>query len=59
MKFEHGLICKLKKDEFLSNEENKQRFINLLSQKLESRGLIIAHSVGDADTLIVQQLLNL
>ena len=34
VKFEHTMICKLKKDDFLSNEENKFRFINLLSQKL-------------------------
>ena len=48
------MICKLKKDDFLSNEENTIRFIDLLSQKQESRRSVTAHSAGDADTIIVQ-----
>ena len=55
---EHTMICKLKKDDLLSNEENKIRFINLLSQKLESRGCNAAHSAGDADTIMEQKAIQ-
>lgn len=44
------------KEEFLSNQENKQQFITLLSQMLE-RGCEIHQVRGDADTLIVQTVL--
>ncbi len=39
--------------DFLSNQENKQRFI-LLGHQLASCGCEIAYAIGDADVLIVQ-----
>lgn len=45
----------LKKDLFLANTENKQMFINELSEKLQVAGCITKHAIGDADVLIVQE----
>ena len=42
----------MKKAEFLSNPVNKQRFINILSDKLERVGCIVQYAMRDADTLI-------
>lgn len=53
VKFEKEMICKFKKADFLANPVNKQRFLNLLSNKFEISGCITHHSKGDADTLIV------
>ena len=44
----------VEKDDFLSNKENKQRFIGLLGEHLAMRGCEIAHATGDADVPIVQ-----
>ena len=44
----------LKKDAFLSNIQNKQRFLDLLGEHLARRGSEIAHATGDADVSIVQ-----
>ena len=43
-----------KKDRFLRNAVNKQRFINLLSATLEEDGCKTVHAVGDADFLIMK-----
>ena len=43
------LGCKI---HFLANEKNKQKFINFLSEKLQSQGVQTLHSKGDADLLI-------
>ena len=48
------MIAKLKKEEFLANKENKQRFICLLRNKLQQSGCSTIHAEGDADLLIVQ-----
>lgn len=48
------MILQTKKEEFLSNKENKQRFIALLSQKLEQSGCEVHQARADADLLIVQ-----
>ena len=45
---------KSKKEEFLSNKDNKQRFIKLLSKHLEHVGCETHHAKGDADVIIVQ-----
>ena len=42
-----------KKDEFLSNSHNKQRFVNLLGEYLQRHGCVVHHARGDADLLIV------
>ena len=49
-----SMALQAKKEEFLSNKHNKQRFIALLSQMLEEAGYEIHHARGDADVLIVQ-----
>ena len=43
-----------KKDIFLSNEENKENFIRLLSREFNKRGIRTLHSSHDADVLIVK-----
>ena len=49
----------LKKEVFLANKKNKQRFINILGQKLEDAGCTVCHAVGDADRLIVKKAAEL
>ena len=44
----------IKKEDFLSNNENKQRFINFLGDSLETTGCEVHHAKDDADLLIVQ-----
>ena len=43
-----------KKEDFLNNKANKQRFIHYLSDKLERAGCIIDKAKHDADMLIIQ-----
>lgn len=45
---------KTKKQMFLSNHENQQHFISLLSVFLEGAGCTVHHATGDADLLTVQ-----
>ena len=42
-----------KKDEFLANSANKQRFLVILGEKLAESGCHISHAESDADHLIV------
>nr|XP_054767556.1 uncharacterized protein LOC129274841 [Lytechinus pictus] len=51
--FAGDMVIKSKKEEFLANEVNKQRFINLLSKRLERAGCVTIHARNDADVLIV------
>ena len=44
----------LKKDNFLANSKNKQRFINMLSRFLQEDNCPTYHAAGDADVLIVK-----
>ena len=55
---EHDMTCKLKKEDFLSNEKNKESFLKLLGQNLENSGHTVYHSSGDADCLIVKTALE-
>ena len=48
------MILQSKKEEFLANVVNKQRFIYLLSEKLRQAGCNTVHATGDADLLIVK-----
>ena len=48
--FNSSIALQAKKEEFLSNKHNKQRFIALLSQRLEEAGC----DIHQADVLIVQ-----
>ena len=43
-----------KKELFLTNVENKQAFINMLSQRLDTKGCRTVHATSDADVLIVK-----
>ena len=47
--FNLSMKFQLKKDDFLFNKENKQRFIDLLEEHLAMCGCVIAHATGDAD----------
>ena len=42
--FDCAVVAKLKKDDFIANKANKQRFINLLGTKLELSGCIVIHA---------------
>ncbi len=48
------MLVILKKTEFLANHENKQKFINLLSDALVKSNCQTRNSDDDADVLIVQ-----
>ena len=50
--FEPDMVLTLKKEEFLFNKANKQRFIQLLSEKLTHAGYSTLQAAGDADVLI-------
>lgn len=49
-----SMTLTLKKQEFLANNENKQRFINLLGEGLELAGFQVHNAQGDADVLIAK-----
>jgi len=49
----------VKKDKFLSNHINKQRFINVMGSYFRENGHSIIHAEGDADTLIVKEALKM
>ena len=51
--FELSMIPSLKKELFLSNKENKQKFVNLLAETLERKGYSTLHATN-ADVLIVK-----
>lgn len=53
MNFDSTMIAKLKKEEFLANKENKQKFIHLLGNNLQHSGCSTIHAEGDSDLLIV------
>ena len=42
------------KEEFLRNPKNKQRFIDLLTERLANSGCKVLHAQDDADVLVVQ-----
>ncbi len=49
-----SMIFDSRNEDFLSNKENKQRFITLLSDHLKSHGCHTEHASTDADLQIVQ-----
>ncbi|VDI39683.1 Hypothetical predicted protein [Mytilus galloprovincialis] len=51
--FNNDTPIKTKKDEFLSNSENKQHFINTLGEKLKDGHVQVIHAEDDADLKIV------
>ena len=52
--FIRDMVMKSKKEDLLSNKDNKQRFIRMLGQSLEHVGCETRHAKGDADVLIVE-----
>ena len=53
--FNEDMHLTMKKDQFLANTTNKQRFITLLSNYLQEVNCQTYHATGDADLLIVQK----
>ena len=51
-------MLRSKKEDFLRNEQNKQRFISMLGLKLERPGCTVFHAKQDADTLIVKSAIE-
>ena len=45
----------MKKEQFLANRQNKQRFIFMLSEELTKNYCEVHHASGDADLLIVMK----
>ena len=56
--FTESMPCKVKKELFLSNKRNKQRFINLLSAKMMEQQINVHNADDDADLLVVQTALD-
>ena len=56
--FNMDMCLTVTKEEFLSDGQNKQRFIHFLSQNLETAGCAVVQAQGDADTLIVQKAIE-
>ena len=53
------MMCTVPKEKFLSNVVNKQRFINMLSLRLEQDGCRVLHATADADVLIVETAIKM
>ena len=47
-------LLQMTKEEFLSNTENKQRFIYMLGARLEANECEVHNAKGDADLLVVE-----
>ena len=54
MDFTWDMVRKSKKEDLLTNKDNKQRFISMLGQSLEHVGCETRHAEGDADVLSVE-----
>ena len=52
--FTRDMVMKSKKEDLLSNNDKKQRFIRMLGQRLVHVGCETRHAKGDADVLIVE-----
>ena len=52
--FIENMSVTMRKDNFLSNPKNKQRFLIMLSEALQNVGCVTHHANGDADLLIVK-----
>ena len=59
VKFSFDTPLRMKKDAFLNNPENKQKFIDMLGECLTSAGVDVLHAQGDADCMIVQTVIKL
>ena len=52
-----SMVFKGKREDFLSNRENKHRFITLLQDHLERQGCHTEQATDDADLLVVQTVI--
>ena len=53
--FNDTVTLQTKKEDFLSNTQNKQRYIDMLmGNKLETAGCKVHHAHGDDDLLVVE-----
>lgn len=52
--FDSSMVAKVKKEEFLANKVNKQKFILHLGERLQQSGCTVNRAAGDADLLIAQ-----
>ena len=59
VKLQENMALVLKKEVVLADKKNRQRFINILGQKLEDAGFTVHHAAGDADRLIVKKAVEL
>ena len=55
MTFKQDMELTVKKEQFVANNTNKQKFINMLGDHLESHKCKVHHAPGDAELLIVQK----
>lgn len=53
--FTADMTLRMKKELFLSNRQNKQRFIFMSREELQNKNCETHHASGDADPLIVQK----
>ncbi len=56
--FTDDMVITIKKDLFLRNKQNKQKFIYMLGRYLSMAGCQVYHSKGDADLDIVQKTIE-
>lgn len=54
VQFNDTMTLQTKKEEFLSNTQNKQRYIDMLGNRLETAGCKVHYAHGDADLLVVK-----
>lgn len=52
--FDSSMVAKVKKEEFLANRVNKQKFILHLGERLQQSGCTVNRAAGDAGLLIAQ-----
>ena len=52
--FDSSMVAKVKKEEFLANKVNKQKFILHLGERLQQSGCTVNRAAGDAGLLIAQ-----
>ena len=46
-----------KKEDFLANSQNKQKFIELVGEKMKKAKISVVHAEGDADCVIAKEAL--
>ena len=58
VRFTGDMICSMKKDVFLFNKTNKQRFITLLSSHLQQTGIVVVNAEADANVQVSQTAID-